>query len=337
MALKVEGDKVIILPREAVPEEAEVVRKIFREYKNGKGCYDIARALNRQNIPSKQGKTWMNSTISRMIRNPFYCGKVRTNYCMSEHKTTPKQRRNPESEWVLTQGKHEPIITEASWKEVQEIRKRRQRKSRAIGSPLLLSGLVKCGFCGWSMVIDGPAERGYYKCGNYRSTGNCQRNSYRAKHLERDVVAYVFSVMRDLCSYKKVQELQREDRSKDVRADIKRMEKALAGLLAQKRKLFELFETNEIPKEELLDRREELQEREANLRKSLDEKREEIEKLESKRINEGAFRKTIRNFEAKFKKGDRAKQKADLAAVIESISIKDKQFKVNFRYSPHPE
>jgi site-specific DNA recombinase len=335
-ALKVENGKVIMLPREIVPEEAEVVRTIFREYKNGKGYREIAYALNRQKIPSKEGGAWTSSSVGQMIRNPFYCGKVRTNYAPGtrDKKTST---HNPESMWVLIEGKHEPIITEGLWQEAQGIRRRRQKRCRAIGSPLLLSGLLKCGFCGWSMVNEGPARRSYYSCGNFRATGNCQRNGYRRAHLEENVLEYVFSVVRDLCRYEKVQELQTQDRLRNLKEDIERTGKVLASMPARRSKIFELFETGEITKEEFVERKDELRELEDDLRQSLEARRQDLEKLESKRIDREIFEKTVRNFEERFKKADIAKQKADLAAVIESIVIKDKQFRVNFQYSPRTE
>lgn len=131
--------------------------------------------------------------------------------------------------------------------------------------------------------------------------------------------------------------MQTQDHANDLGQDIERTEKTLANIPTRKRKLFELFETNELSKEDFLERKEELRELDDDLRQSLDEKKQALYKLESRRIDREVFEETIRNFEARFKKGDPAKQKADLATVIEHITVKDRQFKVSFRHSPHPD
>src|SRR5207237_6714453 len=101
----------------------------------------------------------------------------------------------PEKEWKVVAGKHDQIIDESLWNEVQEIRRRKCKRTRAIGSKLLLSGIVRCGYCGYSMCKDGSWGGGYYVCGQYKQMSHCRRNSYRRIHLEQDVLNQVFNLL----------------------------------------------------------------------------------------------------------------------------------------------
>ena len=54
--------------------EAIIVQQIFTNYLDGWSMNKIAEDLNSQNIPTKQNKTWASQTISRILKNPLYCG-----------------------------------------------------------------------------------------------------------------------------------------------------------------------------------------------------------------------------------------------------------------------
>ena len=61
-----------------VPEEAEIVRKIFDLYVQGNGVRKIKRYLEEHGIKTVTGKLeWSTSTIDRMLSNEKYVGDVR--------------------------------------------------------------------------------------------------------------------------------------------------------------------------------------------------------------------------------------------------------------------
>ena len=58
-----------------VPEEAEIVRKIFSLYLEGNGVRKIKRYLEEHGIRTVTGKAeWSTSTIDRMLSNEKYMG-----------------------------------------------------------------------------------------------------------------------------------------------------------------------------------------------------------------------------------------------------------------------
>ena len=57
-----------------VDEEAEVVRRIYREYLDGSGCRIIANRLNEDKVPTMNGGEWHPRTIATILHNYTYTG-----------------------------------------------------------------------------------------------------------------------------------------------------------------------------------------------------------------------------------------------------------------------
>lgn len=51
------------------------VEQIFDLYQSGMSMKKIADYFNSKQIPTKQNKTWASQTISKILKNPLYCGK----------------------------------------------------------------------------------------------------------------------------------------------------------------------------------------------------------------------------------------------------------------------
>jgi site-specific DNA recombinase len=67
---KDENNRLVI-----VPEEAEIVKRIFREYLEGKSMLKIARGLEADGILNGAGnKKWHTSSIAKILRNEKYIG-----------------------------------------------------------------------------------------------------------------------------------------------------------------------------------------------------------------------------------------------------------------------
>ena len=58
----IDGEMVI------VPEEAEIIKRIFAECLSGKGGGTIARGLNKDKIPARRGNHWSAGTVIDMLR-----------------------------------------------------------------------------------------------------------------------------------------------------------------------------------------------------------------------------------------------------------------------------
>lgn len=138
-------------PPVVVPEEAEIVRLIFRLYVDERrSFFDIARYLNKCGYKTSHGKNFEVRSIDYIIKNPTYCGMIRWNRTTNE-----TNEIKDESEWIITEGHHEAIIDKETFDKAQEIFKATYKPKGARPSSTYrhwLSGLMKCPYCGRTMI-----------------------------------------------------------------------------------------------------------------------------------------------------------------------------------------
>src|SRR5690606_9288584 len=137
------------------PDQAPVVKMIFDWYTNQRlGSTKIANRLNQLGYLSYTGKFWDTDSVRIILMNPVDVGKV-TWRKKKYQPIGPKKRKTkqrPRDEWIVADGKHVPLIDVETFKEAQEIMKKRSHppyKDR-VRNPL--AGLVFCAKCGYSMV-----------------------------------------------------------------------------------------------------------------------------------------------------------------------------------------
>ncbi|MCB6365032.1 recombinase family protein [Intestinibacillus massiliensis] len=107
-----------------VPEEAEIVRKIFELYLQGNGVRKIKRYLEEHGIKTVTGKAeWSTSTIDRMLSNEKYIGQVLMQKTYTPDFLTGKQVKNKgQLAMYLVEDAHEPIIDRETFEKVQRMK-----------------------------------------------------------------------------------------------------------------------------------------------------------------------------------------------------------------------
>ena len=107
-----------------VPEEAEIVRKIFDLYIQGNGVRKIKRYLEEHGIKTVTGKTeWSTSTIDRMLSNEKYVGDVRMQKTFTADFLTGRREKNiGQLDVYLVENAHEPIIGREAFELVQKLK-----------------------------------------------------------------------------------------------------------------------------------------------------------------------------------------------------------------------
>jgi len=148
---------------EVVPEEAEIIRRVFDLYVNDKiGTESIAKILNKDGLRTRSGALWHYSHISQMISHTGYKGRHKIGVAMPA------------------------IIDGNTWQLAQE---RRENARSVLVNPRgwLLQGLCFCGKCGHVLkcVHKKPREPRYYAC-----RGRIQKYMNR-HHEERCDLPYV--------------------------------------------------------------------------------------------------------------------------------------------------
>lgn len=172
---KVENNEFVI-----IPEEAEVIRKVFNDYKDGKGFLSIAKSLNSMGIKTHRGNQIENRTIEYWLNNPVYIGKTRWN-------PDGKLSRNYTADTaIISDSTHTPIIDTETWDKVRERMKEQKAKFGKYYNPdrkdlsHWLTGIVRCEKCGAVLSNQG----GFFGCSN-RSRGTCKGVGYiKAEKLD---------------------------------------------------------------------------------------------------------------------------------------------------------
>ncbi|KGE20070.1 hypothetical protein PWYN_12520 [Paenibacillus wynnii] len=166
-------------------------------YVSGKGCIYIRDKLKELNLKTKNGKPLTHIAILTILENPTYKGFIRHGRTTGENK-----KRKPQDEIILVIGIHDSIVDEEIFDKAQQITLQNQRKSpRMPSNPHLLSGILKCPLCGGRMNFQPAGNRnlrnhgGYYTCFNYKNIRTCSSKLYRAKHIERDVLQRIKSII----------------------------------------------------------------------------------------------------------------------------------------------
>jgi DNA invertase Pin-like site-specific DNA recombinase len=187
-APRLENGEIVRGDLEIVAAEADVIRRIFREYVDGRTPRQIAHGLNRDHIAPPRGRQWNASTLNGSAqcgtgipRNSLYAGRRewnRTHKIKNPDTGKRVQRVNPASEHVSHQVPHLAIVPvklfEAAQSRKAALTKVAPHKQRA--PKRMLSGLLRCGCCGGGMSIRSKDKSGRYRvgCSNYRENGACR-------------------------------------------------------------------------------------------------------------------------------------------------------------------
>jgi len=198
------------------PETAPVVLSIFKMRARGISPRHIADKLNEDGILnptdyhySRIGKEptiamrhlWSGATVKNILKNRIYLGQLaqlrRTTVSHKNHKVVYKD----ESDWVIVENNHEPIITQELWDRVREVENPVSNgKPMKTGYVNPLCGLMFCADCGFKMQVattwrgikktpDAVPYRSY-NCTSYRLFGKnaCDSHYITERCIEKLIV-----------------------------------------------------------------------------------------------------------------------------------------------------
>lgn len=138
-------------------KEARLVKEMFKMYINGKGIRSIALYLNQFGV-NKDIRT-----ISRMLENPVYCGKLRWG------------KNSKMNEIISDNVTHPPIVDIETFEKAQILRKHRAQEGKKATSPYPFSGVLRCARCGSALSGYYKKARGskHYICIAKKNKGTC--------------------------------------------------------------------------------------------------------------------------------------------------------------------
>lgn len=139
------------------PDEAKVVKRIYREYLEGASLQQIAKGLETDGILTGAGKKkWRLETLHKILRNEKYIGDalLQKTYTVDFLNKKRVQNKGIVPQYYV-ENSHEAIIPRDIFMRVQEEMVRRanlhsgeKRKKRVYSSKYALSSIVCCSKCG---------------------------------------------------------------------------------------------------------------------------------------------------------------------------------------------
>lgn len=215
--------------------ESLIVNEIFELFIDGKSTKKIAELMSLRNVTTKRGGQWKEKTISDILTNPTYIGKIRR-----------------KGEVLNVVAKHEPIVSNDLFNDVQLIikKKRRFKTRKTPKFDAIFSGVLVCGVCGSKMRTDRSISNGKYyikhKCLN-ASKGNCNSKGISQIKLEKGFLEFLREL--DLPQITNTSFLENNDYSEKVETFKQLIDKTKKII----RKIQYAYFSNEIEKSTFLD------------------------------------------------------------------------------------
>lgn len=276
------SDRHLLVPE---PFGAEIVRRIFRDYADGKSMYQIAKELNKEHVDppiiyarKRDGKeygcrwkntlpSWTTSNISRLLHDETYIGTLVYNKTHNPEPGAPHSILNPEPEWIRKEEACPAIIEEELFRRAS-VRYGgngiyRWGTKSSSSKKHYLSGKVVCAGCRHKMLHDAAKDKigkpNYYCSHRYYAANNekCV-SSIRDEDLESVLAKLITEKIRVLpdsgLAVEKEQE-QIENRLTDATGRLRRMRQTQENIRCDLFKAYESYKEGLTGKDTYLQQR----------------------------------------------------------------------------------
>ncbi|HPY84959.1 MAG TPA: recombinase family protein [Ruminococcus flavefaciens] len=158
---------------EIVPEEAEVVRLIYKSFMEGMSYYKIAKMLMGMEIPAPAGgEKWHRRTVESILTNEKYKGSALLQKKFTVDFLTKKQKVNEgEVPQYFVEHSHDAIIAPEEYELVQAEIERRKGLGKEYSGRSIFSAKLVCSCCG-----------GFFGSKVWHSTSKYRRVIWQCNH-----------------------------------------------------------------------------------------------------------------------------------------------------------
>lgn len=200
------------------PDVDHVVLQIFEWIASGVGTSTVAHRLTKQGIPipsiykkehrqniqkelNEGNGIWRPQTVKGIASNKMYLGHMVQGRWKKQSYNSKRLLELPESQWIIVENTHEPIVTQELFDKVQKELDKNKRYAAKNEKKHLFQGLLKCKECGHNMSITAKknknsisytAECNYYS--KYSKYGLCCTHRINYQDLEEDLLRFLKEV-----------------------------------------------------------------------------------------------------------------------------------------------
>lgn len=172
-------------------EQSKIVLELFKQYAyTDISLGRLAEELNKKSIKTNFGNNWSSVSISRILRNPVYVqadadvytylknkgANMNNNvneynayngcYVYAERHSISKSKFADLKHSYVTLALHKGIIASTLWLKCQyKLDNNRQIKNSGKGKHTWISGIIKCGYCGFAINVVNSNNNKYINCG----------------------------------------------------------------------------------------------------------------------------------------------------------------------------
>lgn len=307
-------------------EAASVVRSIFKMFCDGIGYVRMTKILREKKILNpqayfnknnpdyyksdywRQNFDWHATSIRVILNNPVYLGQTTFGRTKVKGKTKKKKVATDESEWIVVENTHEPIIDKSTWNLAHDIMKNRRRETKS-GETQMFAGLVKCSDCGSALNVSRNAKTGKYtgfSCWVYKNYGKerCTSHAIGYKTLYNIVLENIrrqaecasgqkekyLEMLKNQMAEKASQDI------KSVKSELKKITKRIAQLDKILNKLYEDRALEKITEERYLSMNGSYENEYNELKERKNVLSQQIEKIETTECNAETFTNLIEKY-----------------------------------------
>jgi len=243
---------------EIVPEEAQLVREMYRMFLQGQTYSAIADWMNNRT----KARYFDHGVVKEMISRPLYNGKLI-------------------SAGAIVEGNHEAIIEDEVWLSAQREKGKRKDGLPPVGE-YLLTGLLECGVCGGPVVHVKRITRKYgktyeyhlYACKNQHVRRKDRNTNCTLGYVRRDVVeGFVESYIKEMSVSRKKFQTSIGKRTEEISDDAaidslqEKLDKVTSGL----ENLYDAIQSGEVKASSLSSRIKKLEEEREAIERQLDD------------------------------------------------------------------
>lgn len=172
------------------PVTGPILAEMYRRFIGGAGGNGIAAWLNREGIPNRIGRPWRADVVRRLLDSGFGAGLV----------TYGKMAKIRTQQW--SSGTHPAVITIDEWEAFRRARQTTKRPPEPSAPKYMLTGLIRCGDCGYPMY---PAKLGVrtgygYLCSYWAQTHQGRCVTVTRSKAERAAFLFLQSLADDIDS-----------------------------------------------------------------------------------------------------------------------------------------
>lgn len=157
------------------PEQADVVRMIFKDYISGMGGSLIAKKLREMKMPAFYGGIWNADCVTEVIKNEKYTGNaLLQKHYVKDHLSKLLISNRGALTKYYAEGTHPAIIDMAMFDKAQVIMESRRKRYKTMDNSNNLysfSGLIRCESCGKNYKRRVAFGKALWQCSTYLKKG----------------------------------------------------------------------------------------------------------------------------------------------------------------------